>query len=37
VCSQRVPTLVGGAAGHPVACLMYEAGSGHSAAEKAAA
>jgi len=37
VCSQRVPALVGGTAGHPVACLMYEAGSGHSAAEKAAA
>ena len=37
VCSQRVPALVGGAAGHPVACLMYEAGSGHSAAERAAA
>ncbi|MBN8493311.1 MAG: ATP-binding cassette domain-containing protein [Burkholderiales bacterium] len=37
VCSQRVPTLVGGTAGHPVACLMYEAGSGHSAAERAAA
>ena len=37
VCSQRVPALVGGSAGHPVACLMYEAGSGHSAAEKAAA
>jgi peptide/nickel transport system ATP-binding protein len=37
VCSQRVPTLVGGASGHPVACLMYEPGSGHSAAEKAAA
>jgi peptide/nickel transport system ATP-binding protein len=37
VCSQRVPTLVGGAGGHPVACLMYEAGSGHSAAERAAA
>jgi len=37
VCSQRVPTLVGGAAGHPVACLMHEAGSGHTAAEKVAA
>jgi peptide/nickel transport system ATP-binding protein len=37
VCSQRVPTLVGGAGGHPVACLMYEAGSGHTAAQKVAA
>jgi peptide/nickel transport system ATP-binding protein len=37
VCGQRVPTLAGGAAGHPVACLMYEAGSGHGAAEKVAA
>jgi hypothetical protein len=32
-----MPTLVGGAAGHPVACLIYEPGSGHSLAEKAAA
>jgi len=35
VCSQRVPTLTGGAAGHPVACLMYEPGSGHTAAPAA--
>ncbi len=32
VCSQRVPVLAGGDAGHPVACLMFEPGSGHSAA-----
>jgi peptide/nickel transport system ATP-binding protein len=31
-CAQRVPRLVAPAGGHPVACLMYEAGSGHSAA-----
>jgi peptide/nickel transport system ATP-binding protein len=39
VCSQRVPTLVTpqshAQAVHPVACLMYEAGSGHSAASAA--
>ncbi len=39
VCSQRVPTLVapaaGTASGHPVACLMYERGSGHGAAPSA--
>ncbi len=34
VCAQRVPALVGGAHGHPVACLMHEAGSGHSAAPR---
>ena len=32
VCSQRAPTLEIGAGRHPVACLMYEPGSGHSAA-----
>jgi peptide/nickel transport system ATP-binding protein len=32
VCSQTVPTLKGGDALHPVACLMHEPGSGHSAA-----
>ncbi len=32
VCAQRVPALVAG-----VACLMYEAGSGHSAAAKTSA
>ncbi len=32
VCSQRAPTLTAPDGGHPVACLMYEAGSGHSAA-----
>ncbi|MEN9779727.1 MAG: ABC transporter ATP-binding protein [Burkholderiaceae bacterium] len=41
VCSQRVPRLVvpaaGAGASHPVACLMYEGGSGHSAAPAAAA
>jgi peptide/nickel transport system ATP-binding protein len=36
VCSQRAPTLAGGVSTHPVACLMYEAGSGHSAAPAAA-
>jgi peptide/nickel transport system ATP-binding protein len=35
LCSQRVPTLAGGAGGHPVACLMYEPGSGHTAAPAA--
>ena len=40
VCSRTVPTLaaaVGAGAIHPVACLMYEAGSGHGAAPKVAA
>jgi peptide/nickel transport system ATP-binding protein len=32
VCGQRTPALLGGPHGHPVACLMHEAGSGHSAA-----
>ncbi len=32
VCSQKMPTLTGGSGGHPVACLMHEPGSGHSAA-----
>ena len=40
VCGQRVPVLGrgtgsgtgSGAGGHPVACLMFEAGSGHTAA-----
>jgi peptide/nickel transport system ATP-binding protein len=32
VCSQRVPVLADGAGTHPVACLMHEAGSGHTAA-----
>ena len=32
VCAQRVPALVAGTGAHPVACLMYEPGSGHSAA-----
>ncbi|MBL8341899.1 MAG: ABC transporter ATP-binding protein [Rubrivivax sp.] len=37
-CSSKVPTLgTGPAAAHPVACLMYEAGSGHGAAPKVAA
>jgi peptide/nickel transport system ATP-binding protein len=36
VCSQRAPVLRGGA-GHPVACLMHEPGSGHSAAAQGAA
>jgi peptide/nickel transport system ATP-binding protein len=36
VCSQRAPRLAAGA-GHPVACLMHEAGSGHSAAAATAA
>ena len=37
VCSQRVPVLQTGAGAYPVACLMHEAGSGHSAAPAAAA
>jgi peptide/nickel transport system ATP-binding protein len=32
VCSQRVPVLSRGGGSHPVACLMFEAGSGHAAA-----
>jgi peptide/nickel transport system ATP-binding protein len=36
VCSQKVPTLVSGGGSHPVACLMYEPGSGYVAAETAA-
>ena len=32
VCGQRVPRLIAGSGAHPVACLMYESGSGHSAA-----
>jgi peptide/nickel transport system ATP-binding protein len=32
LCSQRVPRLDGIVSGHPVACLMHEPGSGHSAA-----
>ena len=40
VCSRKVPTLASGAGRgsmHPVACLMYEAGSGHSEAPGVAA
>jgi peptide/nickel transport system ATP-binding protein len=36
VCSQRAPLLAGGASTHPVACLMHEAGSGHTAAPREA-
>ena len=36
VCSQRVPVLKAGSGEHPVACLMHEGGSGHSAAPAAA-
>jgi peptide/nickel transport system ATP-binding protein len=36
VCGQRMPRLAAGS-GHPVACLMHEAGSGHSAAPAPAA
>jgi peptide/nickel transport system ATP-binding protein len=32
VCGQRAPVLAAGTGSHPVACLMHEAGSGHSAA-----
>jgi peptide/nickel transport system ATP-binding protein len=32
VCAQRVPALTSSGGSHPVACLMFEAGSGHSAA-----
>ncbi len=37
VCSQTMPTLAGSREAHPVACLMYEGGSGHSQAAKVAA
>ena len=37
VCAQRVPALASGGGSHPVACLMFEAGSGHSAAAHAEA
>ena len=36
VCSQRVPALLAGTGAHPVACLMFEPGSGHSAVPAAA-
>jgi peptide/nickel transport system ATP-binding protein len=36
VCAQRVPVLTAGTGTHPVACLMYEPGSGHGAAPPAA-
>ncbi len=32
VCAQRVPVLASGGGSHPVACLMFEPGSGHSQA-----
>jgi peptide/nickel transport system ATP-binding protein len=32
VCAQRVPVLTSSGGSHPVACLMFEAGSGHAAA-----
>jgi peptide/nickel transport system ATP-binding protein len=32
VCAQRVPALASGGGSHPVACLMFEAGSGHTTA-----
>jgi peptide/nickel transport system ATP-binding protein len=32
VCAQRVPVLSSSGGSHPVACLMFEAGSGHAAA-----
>ena len=32
VCSQRAPVLTSGGGSHPVACLMFEPGSGHTAA-----
>jgi len=35
VCSQKVPTLSSSGGSHPVACLMYEPGSGHTAAPAA--
>jgi len=37
VCAQRVPVLSSSSGSHPVACLMFEAGSGHSAAAHAEA
>jgi len=37
VCAQRVPTLTTGGGSHPVACLMFEPGSGHTAAPDQAA
>lgn len=37
VCSQKVPALQASGGSHPVACLMFEPGSGHSAASKEAA
>jgi peptide/nickel transport system ATP-binding protein len=37
LCAQRVPSLVASGGAHPVACLMHEPGSGHSAAAKVAA
>ena len=37
LCASRMPTLTGGSSGHPVACLMHEPGSGHSAAAVAGA
>ncbi len=35
VCAQRAPRLQASAQSHPVACLMYEPGSGHPQAPKA--
>ncbi len=32
VCAKRVPVLTAGGGAHPVACLMFEPGSGHTAA-----
>jgi peptide/nickel transport system ATP-binding protein len=37
VCAQRAPVLTSGAGSHPVACLMFEAGSGHVASSTQAA
>jgi peptide/nickel transport system ATP-binding protein len=37
VCSQRAPVLLAGSGAHPVACLMHEPGSGHSAAPQTVA
>ena len=37
LCASRMPTLTGGSSGHPVACVMHEPGSGHSAAAVAGA
>ena len=37
VCAQRVPVLSSSGGSHPVACLMFEAGSGHAAAAQAEA